>query len=137
MATLWSCPECGAKLVQRNLSHACGDFSVERFLAGKGERARALFERFEALVARCGPYERAPAKTRVAFMVRMRFASVNGVSERGLRAHLCLPRRIDSPRFTRVEPIGRILGHHFRVASPDELDDEVLGWMRESYALGS
>ncbi|HEY8431561.1 MAG TPA: DUF5655 domain-containing protein [Sandaracinaceae bacterium] len=134
---LWSCPECGAKLASRNLAHSCGDWSVERFLEGKSEAARALFARFEELVARCGPYERAPAKTRVAFMARIRFAAVNGVGERGLRAHVCLPRRIDSPRFSRVEPIGKVFVHHFRVARPEELDDEVLRWLRESYAFGS
>lgn len=134
---LWSCPECGAKLASKNLSHSCGDWSVERFLSGKGEGARALFARFEGLVARCGPFERAPAKTRVAYMVRMRFAAVNGLSDGGLRAHVCLPRRLESPRISRVETVGKIHVHHFRVARPEELDDEVLGWLRESYAMGS
>jgi hypothetical protein len=27
--------------------HACGDYSVEKFLEGKGDRARELFDRFE------------------------------------------------------------------------------------------
>ncbi len=29
-ATLWKCARCGAKLLSRNLSHACGAFSVNR-----------------------------------------------------------------------------------------------------------
>jgi len=66
----WRCPRCGVKLVARNLSHSCGAFSVEKLLAGSGARARDLFARFEALVAACGPYEVAPAKTRVAFLDR-------------------------------------------------------------------
>ncbi len=32
-----------------------------------GARVRELFEGFELLIAACGPYEVAPAKTRVAF----------------------------------------------------------------------
>jgi hypothetical protein len=71
--------------------HACGDYSVERFLAGKGERARALFERFSQLVASCGPVTPAPAKTRVAFMVRVRFCAVERLSDRSLRAEFGLP----------------------------------------------
>src|SRR5688572_6716999 len=42
---LWRCPKCGAKLITRNLSHACGEHSIEAFLKGKSERSRALFER--------------------------------------------------------------------------------------------
>lgn len=68
--------------MSRNLWHACGDYSVEGFLQGKGTRARELFQRFEELIAACGPYEVAPAKTRVAFMVRVRFAGVQTVSDR-------------------------------------------------------
>ena len=62
------CPRCGRRFVGRNMWHACGDYSVEGFLDGKGARARELFEGFERLIAACGPYEVAPAKTRVAFM---------------------------------------------------------------------
>jgi hypothetical protein len=36
----------------------------------RGARERELFERFVALVAACGPYAVAPAKTRVAFLVK-------------------------------------------------------------------
>ena len=49
-----------------NMWHACGNYSVEGFLDGKGARARELFEGFERLIAACGPYEVAPAKTRLA-----------------------------------------------------------------------
>jgi hypothetical protein len=47
--------------------HACGNYSVEGFVDGNQARVRELFERFERLIASCGPYEVAPAKTRVAF----------------------------------------------------------------------
>lgn len=133
---LWVCPECGAKLVSRNLSHACGDYSVEELLAGKSERARSLFEAFDALVRSCGPIELAPAKTRVAFMVRMRFASVNAISDRGLRAHVVLARERKSRRFTKIEKIGGVWVHHFRVETVEELDEEVRSWLTEAYAVG-
>lgn len=134
---LWECPRCGAKLVLRNLSHACGDYSVEKFLAGKGPAARRLFERFTELVRACGPVELAPAKTRVAFMVRVRFASVNRLSEGGLSAHVWLRRKLTSRRFQRIEQFGpRCFVHHFRVTAPEQLDDEVLDWLREAYRVG-
>ena len=40
----------------------CGDYSVEGFLEGKGNRARELFDGFEQLIAACGPYEVAPLR---------------------------------------------------------------------------
>jgi hypothetical protein len=107
---------------------------VENFLAGKGPRARALFRRFTELIAACGPYEIAPAKTRVAFMVRTRFASVNRVSETGMSAHFGLPYALRSNRIDRIENLAGWYVHYFRVAEPRELDEEIQGWLRESYA---
>src|SRR5262252_10262154 len=96
---LWECPRCGVKLVARNLSHSCGDYSIEKFLRDKSVVGRTLFERFVALIARCGPYEVAPAKTRVAFMAQVRFASVNRVGDESIDVHFVLPRALESPRF--------------------------------------
>lgn len=130
---LWTCPRCGRRFVTRNMSHACGDHTVEMFLEGKGERARELFDRFESLIAACGPYEVSPAKTRIAFMGRVRFAAVNSLSDRGMNIHIVLPRRLPSRRVRKVEEIGAWFVHHLRITSPEELDDELLGWLRESY----
>lgn len=135
---LWKCPRCGRRFANRNQSHSCGPYSVEGFLEGKDPVARALFARFVRLVRRCGPFEFAPAKTRVGFQVRMIFAAVDGLSDRGLRAHVCLRRRLDSPRFTRVDrPSKACFVHYFRAASEEELDGEVLSWLRESYQMGA
>jgi hypothetical protein len=120
----------------RNLSHACGPYSVRAFLAEKGPRGRALFRAFVALVRACGRFDYAPAKTRVAFMVRIRFASVNALSERAMRFHLLLERRLDSPRVVRVEKIGRWYVHHLAAVEPRDLDEEVGAWVREAYRAG-
>lgn len=131
---LWTCPKCGRRFVGRNMWHACGPYSVEGFLAGKGPRARELFDRFEELIAACGPYEVAPAKTRVAFMGRVRFAGVTAVSERGITIAFGLPRALRSRRIRKTEePAPGWHVHWMRVTSPEELDDEVLRWLRESY----
>jgi hypothetical protein len=132
---VWKCPRCGAKLVHRNLSHACGEFTVEGFLArgGAGKKERDLFERFVACIAACGPYEAAPAKTRVAFMVKVRFASVNRVGDGFLDVHLVVPREIASTRFRRVERVGAVWVHHLRIERRADLDRELRGWIREAY----
>lgn len=117
---LWTCPRCGVKLVQKNLSHSCGAFSIERFLEGK---PRDLFDRFVAIIAACGPYDVAPAKTRVAFLVRVRFASVNRVSKDSIDILLVLPRKIASKRFRKFEKLGKLYVHHLRLQEGD-FDDE-------------
>lgn len=132
-ARLWTCPLCGVKLVSRNLSHSCGPFSVEAFLDGKSDAARALFRRFAALVERCGPTSLAPAKTRVAFVAQVRFASVNRVGLDYIDIHFVLPGAIVSPRFLKVEHLGKLYVHHLRLRVPSDFDRELATWLRRSY----
>jgi hypothetical protein len=130
----WSCPRCGAKLVGKNGAHACGPYSVARFLEGATARGRDLFARFERMIAACGAYDVAPAKTRVAFMAQTRFASVNKVRADAIDVHFVLPWALRSARLLRVDTVGDVFVHHLRLAHDDDFDDELLGWLRASYA---
>jgi Domain of unknown function (DUF5655) len=134
---LWTCLRCGARFVTRNMSHGCGEYSVDGYFEGKPARLRRLYDALVALVGEFGPFEQVPTKKRVAFMVRVRFAAVNRVRRDGLVCHLWLKRRIESPRFMKVELLERSDWiHHFVLRSEAELDDELRGWMREANDVG-
>ena len=135
---LWTCPKCGRQFVTTNMPHSCGDHSVAAFLRSKPSRAITLYEQFSTLVQKCGPTKIAPAKTRVGFQVRMIFAAVNKLSDRGLDAHVVLTRRLESPRFKKIEMMSpKCYVHHFRIESVNELDNEVESWLREAYQVGT
>lgn len=121
------------KLVARNLSHACGPYTVDAFLARATPHARDLFDRFVVLIAKCGPYDVAPAKTRVAFLARVRFASVNRIGKDAIDVHFVLPRAIESARVRRLESVALVWVHHVRIAEARELDRELGAWLRASY----
>lgn len=70
-------------------------------------------------------------------MVRVRFAGVVRVRKDGLLWGFWLKRRIDSPRFSKVEHLGRTDWiYQFVLRDEDELDDEVRDWIREAYDVG-
>ncbi len=67
-------------------------------------------------------------------MGRVRFAGVNAISDRGMTIAFGLPRPMRHPRVRKIEDFGGgWYGHWVRISSPEELDDELLGWLRESY----
>ena len=78
-ADLWTCPRCGARFVTRNLSHGCGEYSVDGVFEGKPPRARELYDVLVRVIGELGPFEQVPTKARIAFMVRVRFAAVDHV----------------------------------------------------------
>jgi hypothetical protein len=133
---LWSCPKCGVKLLTKNLWHSCGRATMDDWRRRMGPRARGLFERFEELISRCGEYHVSPAKTRIAFLGRVRFAGITRVSEDGMTCAFALPRPLRSRRFVKVEEVvPGWWSHRLRITDAEQLDDEVQAWLRESYRL--
>lgn len=136
MAELWECPRCGARLTGRNMSHACGDHTVARFLDGRGPVALDLWQHLLTVVGRCGPFTFAPAKTRVALMVRVRFLAVTALSDRGMTFHIWLRQPVEAPRIFRVDELGpNTVIHWIRVRARDEID-AVSDLLCASYRVG-
>ena len=133
---MWSCPKCGAKFVNRNQWHSCGRATVEEWLERVGPSGKALYYRLEALVRACGEVHAAPAKTRIAFLGQVRFASVTRLTDEEMVCMFALPHTLDSPRVARVEEVvpGWFV-HTLVITAPDQLDDELQAWIRESYRL--
>jgi Bacteriocin-protection, YdeI or OmpD-Associated/Domain of unknown function (DUF1905)/Domain of unknown function (DUF5655) len=133
---LWICPRCGNPFVSRNLYHSCERHDLSEPFAGKPPFVRELFDRFRRLVEACGPVALLPYRDRVGFMVRVRFAGAVPKS-RWLEVGFWLPRRIESPRFRRVETIyPNAHVHVLRITEPSQLDAELAGWLRQAYAVG-
>lgn len=133
---LWTCPQCSRQFANLNQSHACGCYTLAEHLEGKSPEVLALYSRLEELVQSLGPVIVLPEKTRIAFQVRMSFAAVR-VQQRWIDGHVVLARRLESPRFRRIESISpRNHVHHFRIISPDEIDGEFATWFTEAYQVG-
>lgn len=77
-----------------------------------------------------------PQKSRVVFQTRIRFTGCMARKSH-LICHFVLPRRINNLRFYKIETFNdRCHAHYLRVQSEDELDNEVLDWMKDAYAVG-
>ena len=121
----------------RNMWHGCGEYTVDGFFEGKPARLRELYDAWVALVGKFGPFEQVPTKSRIAFMVRVRFAGVARLRSDGLVCSFWLKRRVDSTRFSKRELLGRSdWVYQFVLRTEDELDDEVRAWIREAYEVG-
>jgi hypothetical protein len=136
-ADLWTCPHCARQFANQNQEHSCVVRTVEDFLAGRPEHAVQLFEAFKAAALSCGDVTLAPVQTRIGFQARMIFASVNKITENWLDAHVVLARRLEHPRFRKVETIStRNHVHSFRISNVSDVDEDVMEWLQEAYRVG-
>lgn len=133
---LWRCPKCGKYYVTRNMWHACARHSVTEHFTGRDPKLRLLFDLLVALVKRNGPLRVVPGKTGIAFQQRMRFGGAV-VRRNYIEAGFLLPRRVEHPRMRKIIAYSRhAYGHHVEVRTPADLDEELAGWLRESYRVG-
>ena len=134
---MWNCPKCGARLVQKNLQHSCGDYTVEGFLAGKPERGVELFWYFLREYEKLGPITRHPVKTRVALMVDVRFPAINRMGKDFIEGHLWLKEKVDHPIVYKIDHLGRDdYIHRFRIRDESDIDDEFRSLMKMAYRIG-
>jgi hypothetical protein len=110
---LWHCPRCGHAFVSRNLRHSGGNFALEDRFRGRPPEVRRRFDRFRAMVEACGPVTVYAQKSRIVFMVQVRFASVT-VRARSIRVGFWLPWRIEEGGFTEEVYGPRAFGYHRR-----------------------
>jgi endogenous inhibitor of DNA gyrase (YacG/DUF329 family) len=133
---LWECPSCRRPFANRNQSHACGQHDLEHHFSGKSPKVRELFDAVVAAMRRIGPVRVLPEKTRIAFQVRMSFAQVTPKS-RWLDGHVVLARRLEHPRFRRIQTISpRNHVHSFRLTSRRDIDADFRSWLEEAYEVG-
>ncbi len=136
LSPLWICPKCGLKFVSRNLAHSCGNATLDDWYARKGPRARQLYDRFEQMIAECGEYYLSPAKTRMTFLGRVRFAGITSLSDDGMTCTFAMPYPLRSRRFVGIrEEVPGWWSHRLRITHPGQLDAQVQGWLRRSYRL--
>lgn len=132
-APLWICPDCGARLVSRNLWHSCGAFTLEDLFAGAAPSVLELAREYVALLHSLGDVQVIPQKTRLVCVARVRFAGLQP-RKTGFLATFALHRWLDSPRIVKTEDYGpRWRAHYVRVRSTGDLDDELRAWLQESH----
>ena len=99
----------------------------------------AVFHAVADRVAALGGSEVRVTRSQIAFRRRRGFAWVWRpgqylTSTVPAVLSIALPRRVESARVKQVvQPTPHAWMHHLELASPDEVDDEVAGWLREAW----
>jgi hypothetical protein len=130
---LWHCPKCGARLVSRNLWHSCGRFTLETLFSSSASGVLAAARKYVALLESLGDVQVLPQKTRLVAVARVRFAGLYPRKDDFLAA-FALHRWVKNRRIVKTVDYGpRWRSHYVRIASADDLDDELRAWLQESY----
>jgi hypothetical protein len=126
---MWPCHRCGRLFANKNQIHSCGSWTVdEHFVGNRSIRGDGEAQRAGAAASGEDSDRR--------LIARMNFASATPAKDR-LRCHLVVPKKIHSPRIVKTETY-RPNQHaiYFAIRSPEELDDDLQGWIDQAYRMG-
>lgn len=115
------------------------EWTTEDHLRDKPAAAVAMYNRFIALVERCGPFTYAVSKTTITLKGTHRgFAGVRPTDRGSLAGYFDLQRHALDPRVISVSPYtARLFVHQFRISTRDELDDGFGALLYEAYQVGA
>lgn len=96
---------------------------------------KALYERLLTALRKLGPFEADWKKTSIHLVRNTAFAGVHP-RKSSLMLTLKTSQPIKSPRIAKSEQVSRNRWHlDLKLMSPEEIDAELLGWLRASYEL--
>ncbi|MEO5563365.1 MAG: DUF5655 domain-containing protein [Chitinophagaceae bacterium] len=136
---MWTCPLCHQKFVNTNQVHSCNDKVLEDFLKGKSEHTISLFWHFVQSYQKIGEVTVHPAKsmigfaatTRIAYVIRLGrdFVDIVFPFNQPYNDNLCFHKIAQVPG-------SQQFNHHFRMCSKEDLNKEVVGFMKKAYDEG-
>jgi len=135
---LWRCPKCGNYFVSPNMPHSCVRVPLAAHFKGKDPIVRKTFDTFLTVLRASGPVRVVSSKTRIAFMVRMRFAGANPMKN-ALRCGFALLRPARHPTIRRAYrfPGTKLYAHELRLTHPDQIDAPLCRLLAEAYQVGA
>jgi hypothetical protein len=111
-------------------------YTVESHFTDKSPIVREIYNRLMQVLQKFGSLIEEPKKTSIHLVQGSAFA---GVSTRKdvLWLNIRLDHGLTSSRIHKVEQVSAKRFHNeLKLASPDEVDAELIGWLKEAYHLG-
>jgi len=132
---MWTCPDCGKKFRNKNQWHSCCRFSLDDHLINKSESIRSTIFLLIREIKNFGPIQINPVKSSIQVKAGATFLSVR-VKRDHVELEFQLSRqKEDFPVHRVVRISGKRYLHFVYIQEPEDVDETLLGWLKESYGL--
>ena len=134
----WRCPDCSREFGRTRQQHDCAPgLTIEEYFATGPPHERPVFDAVHAHLAQYDDLYVEPLAVGIFFKRRRTFAQLRPM-RRWVQLSMLLPRKVDDPRISRkVVGLGRTYYHVLNIATPEQVDDVVRGWLDEAYLSDS
>ena len=105
---------------------------VDEIYSGAKAPLRPIHDRFMAAIDAFGPFEIAPKKGYLSLRRKKQFAMIGPATRTAVEVGLNARELPSSPRLTVVPP-GAMCQYKVRVSEPDDVDAQLVAWVRHAY----
>jgi hypothetical protein len=133
---MWTCPLCNQQFVNNNQQHSCNDKVLQDFLKGKSEHTIFLFHHFVKQYQKIGNTTVHPTKSMIAFAAATRMAYLTRLGkdfvdivfpfDQPYEDNLCFHKIAQVPG-------TKQFNHHFRMYRIEDLNEELVSFMKMAY----
>lgn len=130
----WECPECGRTFARTRQGHECAPaMTLEEYFSTGPERERPIYEAVKAHLDTLGPVIVEPVSVGI-FLKRPATVAQLRPATRWVDLTFSLGRQVRHAQIVRKPTAhnGRYW-HAVRLTGPEDLDEEILGWLTEAY----
>lgn len=130
----WTCAECGRQFGRNRQSHECAPaMTLTEYFSTGPPIEKPIFDAVMAHLDSIGPVHVEPVSVGIFFKQPRKFAQLRPM-QKWVALSFSLPRRVDHRLMSR-KPIAHGARHYHVVnlRRPEDLDDEIRGWLTEAY----
>ena len=111
-------------------------YTVESHFMDKSPVVQEIYKNLMKALKNFGPVTEEPKKTSIHLVRGSAFAGVSTRKD-ALWLNIRLDHNLNGPRIHKVEQVSAKRFHNeLKLTSPEEVDAELIGWLKEAYHLG-
>ena len=109
--------------------------TIDALFVGKDAVVLAIYHQVLEVLHSLGPFQEEPKKTSIHLVQSSGFAGIHP-RKSFLYLNLRMNRPLQGERIAKSEQVSKNRYHNeVKITSPDEVDAELIGWLKEAYAL--
>ncbi|HSK19831.1 MAG TPA: DUF5655 domain-containing protein [Longimicrobiales bacterium] len=106
--------------------------AADTLYVGPKAALRPIHDRVMAAIHEFGPFEEAPKKSYVSLRRSRQFATVGPATKTRVEVGLNM-KGLDATDRLQALPAGQMCNYRVRIGSVEEVNDELIGWIRTAY----
>lgn len=134
---MWTCGKCGRIFQKTGQPHSCHKVPLDAHFTNK-DKAKELFDCLVSQInSKIGKCKIISLPCRIHLFGKYDFLAALPRKDR-LEIRFALGRKLDSPRLKIAVPVSsKVFKNCFDISKKEEIDNEFIGWLNQSYYLKS